>query len=62
MGMATADESIDAEETRRSSIEKQPIVVSDAEIDVAEDEPSAFERLPDEIIQQYAFHAVPLRV
>ncbi|KAK4111809.1 hypothetical protein N656DRAFT_123377 [Canariomyces notabilis] len=52
MGMATADESIDAEETRRSSIEKQPIVVSDAEIDVAEDEPSAFERLPDEIIQQ----------
>ncbi|GAB1310938.1 hypothetical protein MFIFM68171_01148 [Madurella fahalii] len=49
--MATTDADAEAGEVRRSSIEKMPIV-SDTEIDVSDDGPSAFERLPDEIIQQ----------
>ena len=37
------------EEGRRPSIEKKPIVMGDYN----DSEPPAFERLPDEIIQQY---------
>lgn len=55
--MATSDMDMDVDSDtgvgRRSSIEKKPVVV--AETDVApDDEPTAFERLPDEIVQQYA--------
>ncbi|KXX73974.1 hypothetical protein MMYC01_208755 [Madurella mycetomatis] len=49
--MATTDADAETGEARRSSIEKIPIV-SGTEIDTGDDEPSAFERLPDEIIQQ----------
>lgn len=38
---------LDPDEGRRSSIEKRPIVMPDVP-----PAPSAFERLPDEIIQQ----------
>jgi hypothetical protein len=41
--------SVDADPGRRSSIEKRPIMVM---TDVEDQPPSAFERLPDEIIHQ----------
>lgn len=46
------DDSGDTGDGRRLSIEKKPIIITDAIIDDEDDEPSAFERLPDEIIQQ----------
>jgi hypothetical protein len=44
----------DAGEGRRPSIEKVPIIISDVDDGLDDSEPPAFERLPDEIIQQYA--------
>jgi hypothetical protein len=52
--MMAADTVADAGEGRRPSIEKKPIVVIDAADGLVDKEPPAFERLPDEIIQQYA--------
>lgn len=59
--MATADaDSGDAVEGRRPSVEKPRALVRDPDSSDAgpardtKEEPSAFERLPDEIIQQYA--------
>lgn len=52
--MADADTVLDAGEARRPSIEKKPIIVRDAGARLDDAEPPAFERLPDEIIQQYA--------
>jgi hypothetical protein len=55
--MADTDIVADAGEGRRPSIEKKPIMISDADegLDGLDDtDPPAFERLPDEIIQQYA--------
>jgi hypothetical protein len=52
--MASTD---DFTEGRRSSIEKPPVVMPDDDDDDAA--PSAFERLPDEIIQQYVARCVP---
>ncbi|KAL1842380.1 hypothetical protein VTJ49DRAFT_5445 [Mycothermus thermophilus] len=43
---------VGAGEPRRSSIEKKPIMNPKAGADTAVNEPPAFERLPDEIIQQ----------
>jgi hypothetical protein len=67
MAAAAADMALDAAgDGRRASIEKKPVSVpvtvpvpvSTAEasrgLDVDDAEPPAFERLPDEIIQQYA--------
>ncbi|KAK3300951.1 uncharacterized protein B0H64DRAFT_314636 [Chaetomium fimeti] len=42
----------DVSEGRRSSIEKKPIIIPDAADGLDDSEPPAFERLPDEIIQQ----------
>ncbi|KAK4152420.1 hypothetical protein C8A00DRAFT_16259 [Chaetomidium leptoderma] len=50
--MVTADTIADAGEGRRLSIEKKPIIVPDADHGLDNNEPSAFERLPDEIVQQ----------
>ncbi|KAL2022815.1 hypothetical protein VTK56DRAFT_4631 [Thermocarpiscus australiensis] len=53
--MATVDADADAGEGRRTTIEKRPISIPDVPdgvIGPGKDEPSAFERLPDEIIQQ----------
>jgi hypothetical protein len=44
----------DASEGRRPSIEKVPIIIPDVDDGLDDSEPPAFERLPDEIIQQYA--------
>jgi len=49
------------DEGRRPSIEKKPFVITqdavDPELDIDSDiAPSAFERLPDEIIQQCVFN------
>jgi hypothetical protein len=62
--MATPETEPEAGDARRSSIKKRPIFVLDANTDADADadvdaglddkEPSAFERLPDEIIEQYA--------
>lgn len=54
--MATTDINVDSDpvEGRRSSIEKKPVIVADTEVLPDDEGPSAFERLPDEIIQQYA--------
>lgn len=58
--MATTNTDCDTGDGRRSSIEKKPIIVPDTDIDLDTKDskeaqgPSAFERLPDEIIQQYA--------
>ncbi len=58
--MATADIDMDIDsdtgDARRSSIEKKPVIVVDSHVslDDDDDEPAVFERLPDEIIQQYA--------
>lgn len=60
--MATADIDMDVDmdidsdtgDARRSSIEKKPVIVVDSHISLDDDEPAVFERLPDEIIQQYA--------
>lgn len=55
MATTDTDANLEVDETRRSSIEKTPIIVSNTQSDAGDDEPSAFERLPDEIIQQYAW-------
>lgn len=55
--MAPADMDSDTRDARRSSIEKTPVTVADTlDSPVGPDhgEPAVFERLPDEIIQQYA--------
>jgi hypothetical protein len=55
--MAAADTVADAGTARPSATEKQPIVVPVADANAGPDDrksPRAFERLPDEIIQQYA--------
>ncbi|KAK4239823.1 hypothetical protein C8A03DRAFT_13814 [Achaetomium macrosporum] len=52
--MATPDTEPEAGDARRSSIEKKPVFVPDVDADADLDDgvPSAFERLPDEIIEQ----------
>ncbi|KAL2136026.1 hypothetical protein VTI74DRAFT_5762 [Chaetomium olivicolor] len=51
--MTAADTDVVADESRRPSIEKKPVIAPDADGGVADNkEPPAFERLPDEIIQQ----------
>jgi hypothetical protein len=54
--MADTETVADAGEGRRLSIEKKPIIVPDHADDegLDHDEPPAFQRLPDEIVQQYA--------
>jgi hypothetical protein len=54
--MADTETVADAGEGRRLSIEKKPIIVPDHADDEGLDdsEPPAFQRLPDEIVQQYA--------
>ena len=52
--MADTETVADAGEGRRPSIEKKPIMIADADEGLDDAEPPAFERLPDEIIQQYA--------
>lgn len=44
----------DTSEGRRPSIEKAPIIIPEVDDGLDDSEPPAFERLPDEIIQQYA--------
>lgn len=53
MSQAMDEPPVDGQPPRRSSIEKQPIL-SDRGIDAFDDdpEPSALDRLPEEIIQQ----------